>query len=61
MKEAIKYLQTLSIKCDKSGNIISKLPEGEKGITLVNMLEEATMKEDYCFTIINNKIEKIEC
>lgn len=61
MEEAIKYLKTLGIRVDKDGNIISKLPHGEKGVQLVNMLEENTTKDDYCFTIIKNKIEKIDC
>ena len=61
MKKAIDYLKTLGIKCDNNGNILSKLPEGENGIALVDMLEENTMEEDYCYTIINNKIEKIDC
>lgn len=60
MKEAIKYLKTLGIKCDNKGNLLSKLPVGEKGLTIVNMLEDATMTEDYCYTIIQLKIEKIE-
>jgi hypothetical protein len=61
MKKAIEYLKTLGIKADSSGNIISKLPDGLKGIELVNMLEENTMTGDFCYTIINNKIEKIDC
>lgn len=60
MKKAIEYLKKLGLKVDNNGNIISKLPNGEKGITLVNMLEENTIGEDFCYTIINNKIEKIE-
>ena len=61
MKKAIEYLKVLGIKCDKNGNILSKLPDGQKGIALIGMLEDATIENDYCFTIINNKIEKIEC
>lgn len=60
MKEAIAYLKTLGIKADKDGNIISKLPDGERGLTIVNMLEDSTMQEDFCYTIIGNKIEKID-
>lgn len=60
MKQAIKYLKTLGIACDKEGNILSKLPDGERGLTLINMLEENTQTEDHCYTIKNNKLEKIE-
>ena len=61
MEKAIKFLKLIGIKCDNSGNVLSKLPHGEKGISLVNMLEENTVEDDFCYTIINNKIEKIEC
>jgi hypothetical protein len=61
MKKAIDYLKTLGIKADSKGNIISKLPDGERGIAIIDMLEENTANEDYCFTIINDKIEKIDC
>ena len=61
MKKAIKFLSLIGIKCDKLGNVLSKLPDGERGLLLINMLEENTMQNDFCFTIINNKIEKIEC
>ena len=61
MKEAIAYLKTLGIKCQKDGTIISKLPDGERGIALIDMLEEATMKENFCYTIIDNKLIQIEC
>jgi hypothetical protein len=61
MKKAIDYLKTLGITCSDDGTVLSKLPDGERGIQLIDMLEEATMSEDYCFTIINNKIEKIDC
>ncbi len=61
LSSAIKYVRTLGLHCGNSGNILSKLPDGERGLTLVNMLEENTMSEDYCYTIINNKIEKIDC
>jgi hypothetical protein len=60
MKKAINYLKTLGIRVSKEGNIISKLPSGQKGIVLVDMLEENTMEENYCFTIIKNRLEKIE-
>lgn len=53
MKKAIDYLKTLGIKCDKDGKIISKLPVGERGITLVNMLEDKTG-----YTIVNDKLQK---
>lgn len=60
MKEAINYLQSLGIKCDSTGNIISKLPDGERGIALIDMLEENTQTDDHYYTIINNKLEKIK-
>ncbi len=55
MKEAIKYLKDIGIRCDKEGNILSKLPDGERGLTLVNMLEDQTG-----YTIIENKIHELE-
>jgi len=60
MKKAIKYLETLGINADKEGNIISKLPDGERGLKIIDMLEDHTMSPDHCFTIRNNKIEKQE-
>lgn len=62
MKTAIDYLKTLGIKCDKQGNILSKLPIGERGLTIVDMLEEKTTneQEEYCYTIIDNKLVKID-
>ncbi len=53
MKEAIQYLKTLGIRCDKYGNILSKLPDGEKGLVLIDMLEEKTE-----YTIINGSLQK---
>jgi hypothetical protein len=60
MKKAIEYLKSLGIRCDKDGNILSKLPDGERGIELVDMLEENTMSETHCFTIINGKLSEQE-
>ena len=62
MKKAIDYLKTLGIKCDKFGNVLSKIPNGIEGIELINMLEENTENEDesYCYTIVNNIITKID-
>ncbi len=53
MKEAIDYLKSLGIRCDKQGNILSKLPDGEKGLVLIDMLEENTE-----YTIINERLQK---
>lgn len=60
MKQAIQYLRNLGFKVSPNGTIISKLPDGEKGITLVDMLEENTMQDDHCYTIVDNKITKLE-
>jgi hypothetical protein len=60
MKEAIEYLKSLGIRCDNDGRVISKLPEGERGIKIVDMLEENTMKDDYCYTIQHDMVVKIE-
>ena len=53
MKKAIEYLKTLGIKCDKDGNVISKLPDGERGLQLIDMLEQNTE-----YTIVNEKLQK---
>jgi hypothetical protein len=53
MKKAIEYLKSLGIRCDKDGNILSKLPDGERGLELVDMLEENTE-----YTIIHEKLQK---
>ncbi len=60
MKKAIEFLATQSILVSKDGSILNKLPNGEAGINLINLLEEITMNDDFCYTIINNRLEKIE-
>ena len=68
MKQAIQFLKCIGIKCDKNGNVLSPLPDGEEGIYLIDMIEENTTNKEndfkdknFCYTIINNKLEKIEC
>lgn len=61
MKKAIDFLKSFGIKCDIKGNVLSELPNGERGIALIDQLQEHTMQDNFCFTIINNKIEKIDC
>lgn len=60
MKKAIKILRESGVFCDSKGNILNELPLGIEGISLVESLEDITYKNDYCYTIINNKIERIE-
>src|SRR5205814_1640957 len=54
MKTAINYLKSVGITCDNGGNILSRLPDGERGLILVDMLQENTMTDSYCYTINNN-------
>lgn len=60
MKKAMEFLAANRIDVSKDGSIISVLPDGIKGIGLVNDLEEHTQTESFCYTIINNRLEKIE-
>lgn len=61
MKKAIEYLKTLGIKCSPMGVILSVLPKGERGITLVNMLEDNTVdaEDESCWTIVIDHLQKI--
>lgn len=58
MKNAIDFLQSKGIEVCETGLIISELPDGLEGIKLVDDLEEFTMTDDYCFTIIGNNVVK---
>ena len=61
MTTAINYLKSIGIECDLTGKVLSVLPEGLDGINLIDTLQEATMNNEFCYTIINNQIEKIDC
>jgi hypothetical protein len=60
MKKAINFLMMNGIKCDKKGNIKSELPIGLKGIYINDIIEEITCTCYYCYTIVNNKLTKID-
>ena len=60
MSNAVGYLKSLGIESDKDGNILSKLPSGEKGMELIDKLEELAQGEDYTYTIIGKKLTKID-
>lgn len=61
MKKAIDYLKKLGIKCSPLGTVLSKLPDGERGIALVNMLEDNTVdaEDESCWTIVIDHLQKI--
>ncbi len=61
MKRAIEFLKANDIICDNEGNVLSQLPLGEYGLELIETLETYTMSNNHCYTIINNKLEKISC
>ena len=62
MKKAIEYLRNLGFKVTDEGVILSKLPTDEKGFALVDGMEDSCMDEanEYTYTIILDKIEKID-
>lgn len=61
MKKAIAFLKTLGIKCSPMGVILSVLPDGLKGIDLVNKLEDNTVdaEDESCWTIHIDHLQKI--
>ena len=58
MKKAIEFLRLKGFLVTDKGEIITPLPEGEEGISLVDELEEVTDGNIFCYTIIQDKIEK---
>lgn len=62
MKKAIHLLRETGINVDDNGNILSDISEFFEGMRLIEMLEENTIDEqnECCYTIINNKVEKID-
>jgi len=61
MKKAIEYLRSTGLKVTDEGIIVSTLPDGEDGIDVVDECEAISCEDDHCYTIINNKLEKIDC
>lgn len=60
MKKAIEFLRSKSITVSDDGIILSELPYGEDGISLIDELEENTEDGDYCYTLIDNRLFKID-
>lgn len=60
MKKAIEYLRSTGLIVTDNGTIVSTLPDGEDGLDLVDNVEEISCEEDTYYTIIKNKLEKIE-
>lgn len=60
MKTAIDYLQSKGVIVSPDGAILSGMPDGLEGISIIDTLEEITESHDYCYTIIDSKITKID-
>ena len=61
MIKAITFLRENGVNVSDAGIILSELPKGEEGLSIVNELEDYCMTEDFTYTIIGNEIKKIDC
>lgn len=61
MQNAIEFLRSQNIQVSNTGKILSELPEGEDGLTLINDMEDFTStwsdrNYGHCFTIIKDQV-----
>ena len=60
MQTAIDFLKSRGLVVGDSGTILSNTIDDLEAMSLIDELEEITMTDDYCYTIVINKITKIE-
>lgn len=60
MKKAIEFLRSKGVVVSDDGIILDRMPDGLVGITLMDELEDFTVEEDFCYTVVEDKVVKID-